>query len=136
MRARPWRRGAGVACASSPGAGRGGAPGDDTQVCVTVTDTGSGIPRENLENIFDPFFSTKDKGTGLGLALVQQIVVEHGGRIEVESGPDVDGGGTRFSLIFPAQRATDGRGEAAAGRDGGGAAAVPTIPQGAAPATR
>jgi signal transduction histidine kinase len=77
-----------------------------------VSDSGDGIPREHLGKIFDPFFSTKERGTGLGLALVQQIVVEHGGRIEVESGPDA---GTAFSLTFPALRApaSDARDEPA-----------------------
>src|SRR4051812_30724259 len=53
------------------------------QVRMSIADTGSGIPAEHLGKIFDPFFSTKEKGTGLGLALVQQILAEHGGRIEV-----------------------------------------------------
>jgi signal transduction histidine kinase len=120
----------GVAARAGQGA-QGGS--SDAQVCVTVSDSGPGIPRENLGRIFEPFFSTKDKGTGLGLALVQQIVVEHGGRIEVESGHAVEGGGTRFSLYFPAVRAGDQQAEPAP-EDGGAAVAVP-LPQGA-PATR
>jgi signal transduction histidine kinase len=71
-------------------------------VVVAVKDSGAGIPTANLAKIFDPFFSTKDRGTGLGLALVQEIVLEHGGRIDVESAP---GDGTRFVLTFPAMRA-------------------------------
>jgi signal transduction histidine kinase len=73
-----------------------GAPG---QVRLAITDTGPGIAPEHLGKIFDPFFSTKEKGTGLGLALVQQIVAEHGGRIEVASPP---GGGTQFTIGLPA----------------------------------
>jgi signal transduction histidine kinase len=65
---------------------------------LTISDTGSGIAAEHLSKIFDPFFSTKARGTGLGLALVQQIAVEHGGRIEVESQP---GSGTTFRLVLP-----------------------------------
>lgn len=68
-------------------------------VGLAVADTGPGIAPENLEKIFDPFFSTKDGGTGLGLALVQQIVAEHGGRIEAARGPD---GGSVFSIRLPA----------------------------------
>jgi signal transduction histidine kinase len=74
-----------------------------TKVVVTIADDGAGIPREHLGQIFDPFFSTKERGTGLGLALVQQIVVEHGGRVDVASGP---GEGTTFTLAFPALTAT------------------------------
>jgi signal transduction histidine kinase len=72
-----------------------GGPG---QLRIAIADTGSGIAPEHLTNIFDPFFSTKEKGTGLGLALVQQIVAEHGGRIEVASGPQ---GGTVFAINLP-----------------------------------
>jgi signal transduction histidine kinase len=77
--------------------------GASSEVRVTVEDSGSGIPPEHLGQIFDPFFSTKERGTGLGLALVQQIVVEHGGRIDVASGPEA---GTTFTLVFPVLGAT------------------------------
>jgi signal transduction histidine kinase len=73
----------------------------DGQVRLVLSDSGSGISRENLANIFEPFFSTKAKGTGLGLALVQQIISEHGGRIEVDCPP---GGGTSFAILLPAGR--------------------------------
>jgi two-component system NtrC family sensor kinase len=65
---------------------------------VAIADSGPGIAPEHLGNIFDPFFSTKDKGTGLGLSLVQQIVAEHGGRVEVASGTER---GTVFAIILP-----------------------------------
>lgn len=64
---------------------------------IVVSDTGPGIRSENLPKVFDPFFSTKAKGTGLGLPLVQQIAVEHGGRIEVESSD----AGTAFHIVLP-----------------------------------
>jgi signal transduction histidine kinase len=67
-------------------------------VRLVLADSGAGIAPENLANIFEPFFSTKAKGTGLGLALVQQIIGEHGGRIEVDCPP---GGGTRFTILLP-----------------------------------
>jgi signal transduction histidine kinase len=54
-------------------------------VAVSFTDTGVGIPEENLEKIFEPLFTTKAKGIGLGLALVKVLVEGHGGSIEVES---------------------------------------------------
>lgn len=68
------------------------------QVRLSIADTGPGIAPEHLGKIFDPFFSTKEKGTGLGLALVQQIAAEHGGRVEVMSPP---GGGTVFVIALP-----------------------------------
>ncbi|MGO9834590.1 MAG: response regulator [Polyangiaceae bacterium] len=74
---------------------------DDGRVLVDVSDTGSGIPSENLERIFDPFFTTKavGVGTGLGLAICHRIVTELGGHITVES--EV-GKGSRFRLSLPA----------------------------------
>lgn len=72
----------------------------DTQkwVMLSVNDTGSGIAPMDLSRIFDPFFTTRADGTGLGLSVVQQIVQEHGGRINVESEP---GHGTRLVLQLP-----------------------------------
>jgi len=69
-------------------------------VIVKVSDTGCGIPQENLRKIFDPFFTTKEvgKGTGLGLAVAQRIVYEHKGTIEVESKVNY---GTTFTVRFP-----------------------------------
>jgi two-component system, NtrC family, sensor kinase len=67
-------------------------------VVIRVADTGPGIAEAHLARIFEPFFSTKEKGTGLGLALTQQIIAEHGGRIEVESRV---GAGTTFTVTLP-----------------------------------
>jgi signal transduction histidine kinase len=64
---------------------------------ITLRDNGPGIPQENLAHIFIPFFTTKEGGTGLGLALVHRIVTEHGGAIGVASDPS----GTTFTLSFP-----------------------------------
>jgi PAS domain S-box-containing protein len=76
-------------------AGGAAAPG---MVAVVIEDTGSGIPAEDLPRIFAPFFTTKEGGTGLGLALAQKTVVGHGGRIEVHS---VAGRGSRFTVTLP-----------------------------------
>jgi signal transduction histidine kinase len=66
---------------------------------LKIADTGEGISPEHLGKVFDPFFSTKSGGTGLGLALTQQIIAEHGGAIEVTSEL---GRGTTFTVRLPA----------------------------------
>jgi two-component system NtrC family sensor kinase len=65
---------------------------------MSVADTGTGIAKENVERIFLPFITTKTKGTGLGLSVVQKIVENHGGRIEVAS--EV-GKGSTFTVFLP-----------------------------------
>jgi signal transduction histidine kinase len=67
-------------------------------VWVSVADTGGGIPQEQLNRIFEPFYTTKKRGSGLGLMIVQRIVRAHGGRIELESQV---GRGTTFRLWLP-----------------------------------
>ncbi len=77
-------------------------PGDAASpagyVRLEVTDQGVGIPASDLSQVFMPFFTTKPQGTGLGLAISREIVLAHGGRIEVRSTQE----GTTFSLIIPA----------------------------------
>jgi signal transduction histidine kinase len=67
---------------------------------ITVDDNGPGIPPEQMEHLFSPFVSSKKgRGTGLGLAVSQKILNEHGGRVLVDSTP---GKGSRFTLEIPA----------------------------------
>jgi signal transduction histidine kinase len=69
------------------------------RVCrVEVHDEGGGIPAEHRDDVFTPFFTTKDSGTGLGLAVAYQIVTEHGGEIAFTSAA---GGGTTFVVRLP-----------------------------------
>lgn len=70
----------------------------DTRIEIEVQDDGVGIPANVLPRLFDPFFSTKEGGSGLGLALTQQIVRDHGGDLRVDS---VVGRGTTFILSVP-----------------------------------
>jgi len=74
---------------------------DSERVYVKIQDTGHGIPEEKLEQIFNPFYTTKEpgKGTGLGLFIVKQVVERNKGRISVDS---VVEKGTTFTLSFPA----------------------------------
>jgi signal transduction histidine kinase len=71
---------------------------EKTQVTIQIQDTGEGIPAENLGKIFDYYFSTKEKGMGLGLPLAHKIIREHGGTIGVES---TVGKGTLFRIALP-----------------------------------
>jgi signal transduction histidine kinase len=76
----------------------------DDCASVLVSDTGRGIPPQNLSNIFRPFFTTKGNGTGLGLSLARRIVEEHHGRIEVTS---VVGKGSQFEVLLPFSMVVD-----------------------------
>lgn len=71
---------------------------DDRSIDISFTDTGAGIPEENLKKIFDPFFTTKSFGTGLGLAVSYGIVRQRGGTIRVRSRP---GRGSEFTVRIP-----------------------------------
>jgi signal transduction histidine kinase len=68
------------------------------RVRVMFTDTGAGIKPEHLKRIFDLYFTTKEKGSGIGLSMVYRTVQMHDGEIEVESTP---GMGTTFRLLLP-----------------------------------
>ena len=68
------------------------------EIIVSFVDTGIGISKENLQKIFNPFFTTKNEGTGLGLSLVHQIIQVHNGKINVES---TKGKGTKIRIILP-----------------------------------
>jgi signal transduction histidine kinase len=90
-----------------PGGGslRVSVEGDGEDITFLVTDTGTGIKKENIDKLFTPFFTTKEmgKGTGLGLALIYGIVKMHKGKIHVESNADPQEGptGTTFRITVP-----------------------------------
>ena len=85
-----------------------------------MLDTGTGIPKENLARIFEPFFSTKEvgSGTGLGLSTVYGIVKQTGGFIFVDSAP---GEGAKFTIYLPRHQAAEGGAGAAAEAEAGAA---------------
>lgn len=72
-------------------------PGED-RICVTIRDYGIGIEKDNIWQIFEPFYTSKEKGTGLGLAISQEIIKIHRGSIDIDSEP---GKGTVFKICFP-----------------------------------
>jgi two-component system, NtrC family, sensor histidine kinase HydH len=74
----------------------------DRGVLIQVADEGEGIPPEHLDRIFDPFYTTKSEGTGLGLAVVHQIVTQHGGTVTAERNPHC---GMTFSVYLPREAA-------------------------------
>ena len=69
------------------------------EICLCVSDKGSGIDNLNIEKVFDPFYTTKSTGTGLGLAVVKSIIEKHNGSIEINSRRDK---GTEMKIILPA----------------------------------
>ena len=73
----------------------------DGMVCVAVSDNGPGIPPEKLASIFDPYFTTKAEGSGLGLWIAQQIVAAHGGNLQAQNGP---AGGAVLTMRLPLKR--------------------------------
>jgi signal transduction histidine kinase len=70
----------------------------DRELVIIIKDTGIGVSREQYRKIFLPFFTTKDTGVGMGLALTHKIITAHGGRVEVKS---KEGSGTTFTVIVP-----------------------------------
>jgi len=70
-------------------------------VRLSISDTGAGIPKKNIPHIFDPYFSTKETGSGLGLAVVSSIIMNHGGHVSVRSVPNE---GTTFTILLPAAK--------------------------------
>jgi len=77
-------------------------------VVFQVSDTGGGIPHDVVQNIFNPFFTTKAKGTGLGLPIVHSIVEKHGGTIHLDNR---EGVGVTFSVFLPLFPKEGGTGE-------------------------
>jgi signal transduction histidine kinase len=77
---------------------RSAAPPEKAGVMIRVSDTGGGIPHDVVHNIFNPFFTTKAKGTGLGLTIVHAIVERHGGTIHLDN---QEGKGVTFSIFLP-----------------------------------
>ena len=69
-----------------------------SELIIEVIDEGCGVAPEDLDRIFTPFFTTREKGTGLGLAVASQIVLQHGGMLEARLNP---GGGMTFSIVIP-----------------------------------
>ena len=78
---------------------------DKESIVISVRDTGCGIPKEVLDSIYDPFFTSKTKGAGLGLTMVHQIIMNHRGEIKIRSEVDK---GTTATIRLPA-RAADSR---------------------------
>jgi signal transduction histidine kinase len=74
---------------------------EQDSVVICVSDTGPGVPAEEVKQLFDPFFTTKSHGTGLGLAVTRQILTAHGGRLSYEAR---EPHGSIFSMVLPLSR--------------------------------
>jgi signal transduction histidine kinase len=77
---------------------KGHLPEGDRWIKLSIQDSGLGIPGEDIDKLFDPFFSTKEGGVGLGLSIAHRIIDQHRGKIEVES---TLGKGTLFTVWLP-----------------------------------
>ena len=114
------------ACEAMPHGGtlkvRTRAPGDGT-VEVRVTDTGVGIAPDDLQRVLDPFFTTKEMGTGLGLSVVYGIVERHGGTLRIESTVGV---GTTVTVTLPASGTPHAEDECPSALPGSAKAPSPT----------
>jgi len=93
-----------MAATEAGGEVRLGVRQENSEIHLWVQDTGQGMTTEEIGRMFDPFFTTRKTGTGLGMAVVHQIVEQHHGRVAVDSTP---GSGTRVDVIFPQARAND-----------------------------
>jgi len=80
-------------------------PGKNQSIEVTIADTGPGIPKDIMDKVFEPFYTTKQSGTGLGLPIVKKRLEEMEGRIDLKTGP----AGTRFILHLMAEKSTPDR---------------------------
>jgi signal transduction histidine kinase len=80
---------------------------NEGQVAIVVRDNGSGIVKEQRARVFQPYFTTKKQGTGLGLFVSRKLIAQHGGHVEFESNP---GAGTTFTIHLPSPAVRDGFG--------------------------
>jgi signal transduction histidine kinase len=78
--------------------------GEGGQLLISVSDTGVGLPPEQADQIFNPFFSTKTQGTGMGLSISRSIIESHGGRLWATSN---SGSGATFHFTLPAAEAQE-----------------------------
>jgi len=72
---------------------------------ISVADSGPGVPEDERERVFEPFHTTKEEGTGLGLPIARRIVVEHGGTLSLTQ---AKGGGAKFTITLPFDAQTQG----------------------------
>jgi signal transduction histidine kinase len=72
----------------------------DSQLVISISDTGVGLPGKDVEQVFDAFHTTKPQGTGMGLAITRSIVEAHGGRVWATANPEV---GATFHFTLPAK---------------------------------
>jgi len=70
----------------------------DGRFLIRIADTGTGVPKGDIDRIFEPFFTTKSQGLGLGLAMTKRVIEEHGGKIEFAS---VEGQGSEVTISLP-----------------------------------